>query len=101
MTVWIAVTCPGCHSTDVSKNGKTSQGKQRYICRNKDCPRCTFIQDYTNNGYKPEVKQQIVDMSVNGSGVRDTARVLKVSTSTVIKEIKKNKNYSRMLTKKL
>jgi len=90
MTVWIAVTCPGCHSTDVIRSGKTSHGKQRYKCRNEECPRCTFILDYTNQGYKPEVKRKIVDMSVNGSGVRDTARVLNISTSTVIKELKKN-----------
>lgn len=91
MTVWIAVTCPGCHSTDVIRNGKTSHGKQRYKCRNQECPRCTFILDYTNQGYKPEVKRKIVDMSVNGSGVRDTARVLNISTSTVIKELKKTR----------
>ena len=71
MTVWIAVTCPGRHSTDVIRNGKTSHGKQRYKCRNQECPRCTFILDYTNQGYKPEVKRKIVDMSVNGSGVRE------------------------------
>jgi len=58
----------------------------------RECPRCTFIKDYTNQGYKPEVKRKIVDMSVNGSGVRDTARVLKVSTATVIKELKKRKS---------
>ncbi|MEM8723847.1 MAG: IS1 family transposase [Cyanobacteria bacterium P01_G01_bin.39] len=44
MTVWIAVTCPGCHSTDIVKNGKTPHGKQRYKCRNQECPRCTFIE---------------------------------------------------------
>ena len=38
MTVWIAVTCSGCHSTDVIRNGKTSNGKQRYLCRNNECP---------------------------------------------------------------
>ncbi|PZV12283.1 MAG: hypothetical protein DCF22_12735 [Leptolyngbya sp.] len=29
-------------------------------------------------GYLPDVKQQIADMAVNGSGIRDTARVLKI-----------------------
>ncbi len=29
-------------------------------------------------------------MALNGSGIRDTARVLHVSTSTVLKELKKN-----------
>ncbi len=89
MTVWIAVTCPSCNSTDVIRNGKTRQGKQRYLCRNQECPRCTFIADYTHNGYKPEVKRKITEMAVNGSGIRDTARVLSISTHTVMKELKK------------
>jgi transposase-like protein len=36
-----------------------------------------------------EVKAQISDMAVNGSGIRDTARVLKISPTTVIEELKK------------
>ena len=35
------------------------------------------------------MKRQIVDMALNASGIRDTARVLHVSTHTVIKELKK------------
>jgi len=34
------------------------------------------------------IKQQIVDMAMNASGIRDTARVLHVSPTTVIKELK-------------
>jgi insertion element IS1 protein InsB len=89
MTVYIQVTCPECNSTDIVRNGKTHQGKQRYICRNSECSRRTFILNYTNNGYKPEVKQKISEMAVNGSGIRDTARVLKISASTVMSELKK------------
>jgi len=33
--------------------------------------------------------QQIADMAVNGSGIRDTARVLRISPTTVIEELKK------------
>lgn len=40
-------------------------------------------------GYLAQVKQQISDMAVNGSGIRDTARVLKISPTTVIEELKK------------
>jgi transposase-like protein len=29
------VACPFCGSTDVVKRGRTSNGKQRYGCRNK------------------------------------------------------------------
>ena len=45
--------------------------------------------DYTYAGHSAEVKQQIVDMAMNASGIRDTARVLHVSPTTVIKELKK------------
>jgi transposase-like protein len=44
---------------------------------------------YTYAGQSPEVKQQIVDMAMNASGIRDTARVLQVSPTTVLKELKK------------
>ena len=40
-------------------------------------------------GQSPAVKQQIVDRAMNASGMRDTARVLHVSPTTVIKELKK------------
>jgi len=36
-----------------------------------------------------EIKQQVIDMSLNGNGIRDTARVLKISPTTVINELKK------------
>jgi transposase-like protein len=35
------------------------------------------------------MKEQIVDMAMNASGIRDTARVLHVSTNTVMTELKK------------
>ena len=40
-------------------------------------------------GHAAEVKQQIVDRAMNASGIRATARVLHVSPTTVIKELKK------------
>ena len=54
------------------------------------CPYQTFGLDSAYPGRKREIKKQIVDMTVNGSGVRDIARVLRVSTATVLKELKKN-----------
>lgn len=38
------------------------------------------------------MKQQFVDLALNGSGIRDTARVLYISTGTVLKELKKRIN---------
>jgi transposase-like protein len=52
--------------------------------------------DYAYAGHSAEVKQQIVEMAMNASGIRDTARVLHVSPTTVINELKKkNLNSSR------
>jgi transposase-like protein len=48
-----------------------------------------FLKVYSYAGQSPEVKQQIVDMAMNASGIRDTARVLHVSPTTVINELKK------------
>ena len=82
--------CPYCQETDMVKPGLSPEGKQRYRCR-----AClegrgrTFLLDYTYAGQSPAVKQQIVDMAMNASGIRDTARVLHVSPTTVIKELKK------------
>ena len=45
-------------------------------------------------GRAPAIKEQIVDMSLNGSGIRDTARVLKISTTTVINTLKKKNRRS-------
>jgi transposase-like protein len=45
----------------------------------------------TYAGLLPEVKQQIVAMAMNASGIRDTARVLHVSPTTVLKELKKRR----------
>lgn len=87
--VLIPVCCPHCGSDQVVKRGKTENAKQRYLCQNQDCPAKTFILDYAYKGYLPEIKQRIIDMTLNGSGIRDTSRVLKISPNTVMNEIKK------------
>jgi transposase-like protein len=53
---------------------------------------CAVVSSETTQarGYLPSIKQQIADMAVNGSGIRDTARVLKISPTTVIEELKKS-----------
>jgi transposase-like protein len=82
--------CPHCQSTDIVRHGTTRQGKQRYRCRACLLGRGrTFLLAYAYAGQSPEIKRQIVDMALNASGVRDTARVLHVSPSTVLKELKK------------
>jgi insertion element IS1 protein InsB len=85
---FIAVQCPYCHSKQVVKRGKTHRGTQRYLCRNTTCAQGSFLLDYRNRGCVPEIKHTIIDMSLNASGVRDTARVLHISTDTVLNEIR-------------
>ena len=81
--------CPNCHGVDIVRHAKTRQGKQRYRCREQHCAGRTFLLDSSYPGQSPAVKQQIVDTALNASGIRDTARVLYVSTHTVVAERKK------------
>jgi transposase-like protein len=84
------IPCPTCGGDDVVKHGKTKKGKQRFLCQHPKCSRQTFVLDNAHKGRLPEVKQQILSMRLNGSRIRDIARVLKVSRTTVANEIKKN-----------
>jgi len=82
--------CPHCQSEAVVKYGKTSNGKERFRCQQgEQCGR-TFLQIYAYAGCLPAVKQQIVEMTLNGSGIRDITRVLHVGPNTVLKELKKS-----------
>ena len=82
--VYVPVQCPYCHSTEVIKAGKQTNGTQRYRCQNQRCARRIFLLQYRDRGRAPEVRRQVVDMAINGSGIRDTARVLRISPTTVI-----------------
>ncbi len=86
--VLVALKCSYCGSENVRKNGH-SNGKQRYTCNNADCLHKTFYDEYTYNGRKPNVKQDIIKWSINGAGIRAISRELGVSTDTVISELKK------------
>lgn len=102
--VLIPVRCPHCGDDQVVKRGKTQNGKQRYLCQQPTCPAKTFILDYAYQGYLPEVKKQLIDMALNGSGIRDTARVLEISPTTVINELKKEsclESVNRMVLERL
>ena len=91
--VLIAVTCPYCQSDHITKRGKTETDKQRYRCHNANCPHQSFLQQPAYKGRLPEIKAQIIDMALNGSGIRDTARVLGISTDTVLNELKKKSQH--------
>jgi insertion element IS1 protein InsB len=86
---FIAVRCPHCQSDQIVKRGKSTRGTQRYLCQNTLCAKGSFLLDYYNRGCLPEVKHMIIDMSLNASGVRDTARSVPICFNTVLRELKK------------
>jgi transposase-like protein len=87
--VMIAVPCPDCQSTNVIKAGTQPNGAQRYRCQNPICKRTIFQLVYVAQGRLPETQRLIVEMTLNGSGIRDTARVLRISPVTVLSVLKK------------
>jgi transposase-like protein len=87
--VLVPVTCPYGHSDQIIKGGHTETGTQRYRCQQTTCAHRSFVLEPAYNGRLPQVKDQIIAMALNGSGIRDTARVLKISPTTVMNEWKK------------
>jgi transposase-like protein len=70
------------------KNGRRSSGIQYWRCC--QCKK-SFQLDYRYNARRPGVKEQITELTLNSSGVRDISRVLKIAKNTVISELKKKK----------
>ena len=90
----VAVQCPECGSRAIVKYGRQTNDVQRYRCNNLSCKRKIFLLQYHDKGRAPGGKQQIVEMALNGSGIRDTARVLGVSPTTVLTTHKKKRRCS-------
>ena len=82
-----AVACKHCGQTQqVKRYGITPIGTQRYRCY--DCGR-TLVRTYCRKACDPIIRKQIVPMTLNGAGVRDTARILGINRNTVSATIKK------------
>ena len=87
----VNVYCPLCKLDKVVKHGVSGEGKQRYQCKNSACDKNTFLLDYSYSACSPGIKEQIIEMTLNGSGIRDIARVLGINMNTVMSELKKKK----------
>lgn len=82
----IDVVCPRCsEAKGVIRNGHSTSGAQLYRCRL--CLK-TFQLSFQYNAAKPDIHQSIIYMAMNGSGCRDTARVLGISLNTVLRHLK-------------
>lgn len=78
------IDCPRCKEKKVIKNGKTKNNKQQYYC--KICF-YRFIENYTYQAYKSGINQNIIQLTKEGLGIRSTARILKISATTLLKRI--------------
>jgi transposase len=85
--VYEAVSCPHCHQPEaVYRHGRTADGRQGYrctVCRRR------FHVHYHHAGCQPGTADKIEELALNGSGIRDTARVLGISPQTVMAQLKK------------
>ena len=87
MNQFVHLTCRYCQSGDLIKNGHSENGTQRYRCN--ACGR-SFQRGYTYNAWKEGTKEQIDEMTLGRSGVRDIGRTLKISPNTVVAPLKKS-----------
>lgn len=76
--------CQYCQSKNIIKNGFAKNKKQQYYCKTC-CKR--FIEYYTYNAYLPNLNKSIIQLTKEGLGIRSTARVLQISTTTLLKRI--------------
>src|SRR5215471_7330296 len=84
--------CPGlhyphCQGTDSVRHDQTRQGKQWYRSRERRWAGRAFLLNDVYAGQSPDVKRQIVEMAMNASGIRETARVFHVTPNIVIKAL--------------
>ena len=76
--------CPSCYSSKIVKNGKTKTKKQQYFCKN--CNK-RFLDFYTYQAYRYGINNDIIALTKEGAGIRSTARLLKISPTTLLTRI--------------
>ena len=81
------INCPYCFVSDLVKNGHSENGTQRWRCNG--C-RKSFQLDYRYHARQQGIKEQIIELTLNSSGVRDISRILRINKNTVMSELKKN-----------
>jgi insertion element IS1 protein InsB len=78
------IICKSCYSKNIIKNGNTKTKKQQYICKN--CKK-RFIEFYSYKAYHKNINSKIIQLTKEGLGIRSTARVLNISTTTLLRRI--------------
>ena len=86
MNQYSQIVCRYCQCKDLVKNGHSENGTQRYRCNG--CRR-SFQHEYTYAAWLPDVKEQIIEQTLNSSGVSDISRNLDIAKPTVIAELRR------------
>lgn len=71
-------------NTEFIKYGKAKDGKQRY--QYKNCKK-TSVLKYIYRAYYKNINNKIIQLTKEGLGIRSTARLLKISVTTLLKRI--------------
>jgi len=69
------VVCPYCQGEQVGKRGQTDSSTQRSRWHTPACAHQSFLRDSADKGRSAAIKQQVVELSLHGGGIRDPARV--------------------------
>jgi len=77
-------SCSFC-SGRLVRHGLSGSGKLRYKC--KDCGK-TQVDVYTYQAYHPDVNTWIIHLTKASAGIRSTAKLLSISTTTLLKRIR-------------
>ena len=92
--VTLIISCRYCGNQDaVRRKGLSTNGNQPHRRTGYKCEHCrrSFQLLYTHKAHEPGIKEKVIDMALNGSGIRDTARVLKINMNTVMSTLKKKR----------
>ena len=84
--VTINLTCCHCGSENIVRNGLTTNGKQRFLCR--DCGRRSR-ENPQPNGYTEDAREAILSEYEERSSLRGLSRTFGVSRNTVSTWLKK------------
>ncbi|MEA1953747.1 MAG: IS1 family transposase [Campylobacterota bacterium] len=68
MKCYEKVKCPRCGSDEIEKSGFNENRVQRYRCKHEECEKKTFVLSYRYKACELGVREQIIEMAINGSG---------------------------------
>ena len=68
------VLCPNCGSDEIKPFCYSKNNVPRYRCCNDKCETKTFMLEYRYKAYEPGIKEKVVGMAINGSGIRDNTQ---------------------------